>query len=229
MAETLPHPSCYLVFEHDLERAVDDACVQRGAEVSGVCSGKFSRRMEGYGRVFGIKFQPGGLRPFMGGPVAGLTDRVVPAGEIFGRDILGLAAELRVLDEAESMAAAAAAYFATRLPEADVNTAVATELVSLILNDSEMLKVEGLSKVSGLSVRALQRLFKEYVGVSPKWVIRRFRLHELLERFHAGEGLDGARLALDLGYADQAHLINDFRKLAGFTPTEYVRLAEARR
>ena len=71
----------------------------------------------------------------------------------------------------------------------------------------------------------MQRLFKAYVGASPKWVIRRYRLHELLERFHSGEALDGAQLALDLGYADQAHLINDFRKLAGVTPTGYLRRA----
>jgi AraC-like DNA-binding protein len=224
-AETLPHPSCYLVFEHDLERPVADPGVHRCAEVSGVTTGKFSRTMQGYGRVFGLKFQPGGLRPFLQNSVCTLTDRVVPAVQIFGPDILTLATHLRALATPEAMAATATAYFAQRLPAPDPNTALATMLVDTIFHDPTILSVETLADRSGLAIRTLQRLFKTYVGASPKWVIRRFRLHELLERFRLGEALDGAQLALDLGYADQAHLINDFRKLIGLTPTEYLRRA----
>ena len=222
-AETLPHPSCYLVFQHDLERSIYDPCVHRRAEISGVTRGKFSRRMEGQGRVFGLKFQPGGLRPFLNSSVSTLTDRVVAASEVFGPDILTLATQLRSFDSPENMAAAAAAYLSRHLPPRDANTELSTTLVNIILHDPSILSVDTLSHSSGLGIRSLQRLFKEYVGVSPKWVIRRFRLHEVLERLHSGESIDGAQLALDLGYADQAHLINDFRKLAGFTPTEYLR------
>jgi AraC-like DNA-binding protein len=71
----------------------------------------------------------------------------------------------------------------------------------------------------------LQRLFKEYVGVPPKWVIRRYRLHELVERLHSGQAFEGTQLALDLGYADQAHLIHDFGHVVGYTPTGYRKLA----
>ena len=222
-AETLPHPSCYLVFEHDLERPIDDPVVLRRAEVSGVTSGKFSRTMEGHGRVFGLKFQPGGLRPFLQNSVSQLTDCIVPAAEVFGSDILMLATQLRALDGPEMMATLATDYFARYLPERDTNAELCTTLVNTILHDPTILTVDTLSRRSGLSIRSLQRLFKEYVGVSPKWVIRRFRLHELLERLHSSEAIDAARLALDLGYADQAHLINDFRKLAGSAPTEYLR------
>ncbi len=222
-AETLPHPSCYLVFEHDLERPIDDPGVLRRAEVSGVTSGKFSRTMEGHGRVFGLKFQSGGLRPFLKSPVSAFTDRVVPAAEVFGPDILMLAAKLRALDSPEIMAMIATDYFARHLPERDPNAELSTTIVNRILHDPTILSVETLSRRSALSIRSLQRLFREYVGVSPKWVICRFRLHELLERFHSGEEIDGAQLALDLGYADRAHLINDFRKLAGSPPTEYLR------
>ncbi len=222
-AETLPHPSCYLVFEHDLEQPIVDPGVHRRAEVSGVTTGRFSRTMEGHGRVFGLKFRPGGLRPFLQAPVSTLTDRVVPAAQIFGPDILTLATQLRALDSPESMAETATAYFASHRPAPDPSTVLAATLVDKILNDPAILSVQILSSRSGLSVRTLQRLFNAYVGASPKWVIRRFRLHELLVRFHSGEALDGAQLALDLGYADQAHLINDFRKLAGVTPSQYLR------
>jgi AraC-like DNA-binding protein len=224
-AETLPHPSCYLVFEHDLERPPDAPLVLQRTEVSGVTTGKFSRVMEGNGRVFGLKFKPGGLRPFLKSPVSTLTDCVVPAAQVFGQSILSLAAKLRTLETPEAMAVATTGYFAARLPAPDANVELSSRLVDAIFHDPAILTVETLAEWSGHSVRTLQRLFKAYVGASPKWVIRRYRLHELLDRFHSGEALDGAQLALDLGYADQAHLINDFRKLAGFTPTEYLRRA----
>jgi AraC-like DNA-binding protein len=73
--------------------------------------------------------------------------------------------------------------------------------------------------VAGRSPRSLQRLFREYVGVSPKWVLQRLRLHEAAERML--EGRDWAALALDLGYFDQAHFIHDFKAVTGRSPGEY--------
>ena len=72
----------------------------------------------------------------------------------------------------------------------------------------------------GLSARSMQRLFRRYLGVTPKWVLQRYRLHAAAERIAGGEG-DLARLALDLGYFDQAHFIKDFKALVGRTPAGY--------
>jgi AraC-like DNA-binding protein len=75
-------------------------------------------------------------------------------------------------------------------------------------------------------VRALQRLFSTQVGVSPKWVILRYRIHEALEQAGTRSDVDWAALAADLGYADQAHLVRDFTTTVGVPPTAYA--AEAR-
>jgi AraC-like DNA-binding protein len=72
-----------------------------------------------------------------------------------------------------------------------------------------------------MGVRSLQQLFSDYVGVSPKWVIRRYRLHEAADRLANGEEVDLTALALDLGYFDQAHFTSDFRKLVGQAPGQY--------
>ena len=227
MAETLPHPSCYLVFEHDMLSPSDDLSVHEKTELSGVATGKFSRVMQGHGRVFGLKFRPGGLRPFLDRAASTLTDRIIPAHTVFGAGILELASQLRALTTPEAMAAATTGYFDPRLPDPDANAELAAQLVDLILEDQTILTVETLATRTGESLRSLQRLFKEYVGVSPKWVIRRYRLHELLERLHArqqdNQPPEFAQLALELGYSDQAHLIRDFRNLAGYTPTEYLK------
>lgn len=69
--------------------------------------------------------------------------------------------------------------------------------------------------------RALQRLFSDYVGVSPKWVIRRLRLHQAAFRLASAEAFDLARLAQELGYFDQAHFTRDFTNLVGRPPAQY--------
>jgi AraC-like DNA-binding protein len=83
------------------------------------------------------------------------------------------------------------------------------------------LRVADVAARHGVSVRTLQRLFRRHVGVSPKWVLQRYRLHEAAERMAAGEATDLASLAQDLGYFDQAHFGNDFRRYVGVPPSAY--------
>lgn len=66
-----------------------------------------------------------------------------------------------------------------------------------------------------------QRLFAEYVGIGPKWVIRRCRLHEVTERLATSAEIDWASLAVEIGYADQAHFVRDFKEMFGESPTWY--------
>jgi hypothetical protein len=69
--------------------------------------------------------------------------------------------------------------------------------------------------------RSLQRLFSNYVGVSPKWVIQRFRLQEAVSHLSKNEPVDLAALAQALGFFDQAHLTRNFTRLVGCSPLAY--------
>jgi AraC-like DNA-binding protein len=73
----------------------------------------------------------------------------------------------------------------------------------------------------GIPARTLQRLFNRYVGVSPKWVLRRYRLHEAAARLAEPPPGSWAQVAAELGYVDQAHFINDFTAAVGMTPAQY--------
>jgi AraC-like DNA-binding protein len=106
-------------------------------------------------------------------------------------------------------------------PERDPAAEQAAALVAHITGDPALRRVDQLAAASGMSARSLQRLFADYVGVSPKWVMRRARLHEAAERADGGEVVDWAGLAADLGYADQAHLTRDFTATIGIPPTHY--------
>ncbi|MGH3243290.1 MAG: helix-turn-helix domain-containing protein, partial [Spirillospora sp.] len=73
--------------------------------------------------------------------------------------------------------------------------------------------------------RGLQRLFHEYVGIGPKWVIRRYRMLEAAGRAEAGARVGWADLAAELGYTDQAHFTRDFTAAVGTPPARYAREA----
>ncbi len=212
LVENLPHPNVHVIFEED------------GAVVSGVQTRKFSRVIEGCSQVFGVKFRAGGFRPFLGEAVSTLADRTVPARRVFGKDVEALrAVVISSAKEAEKVEAASA-FFRARMPEAGKTTALADQLVNRILNEPEIKTVDDLVACAGVGKRSLQRIFNEYVGVSPKWVIRRYRLHEVMERLNFGAQPDWAQLALELGYFDQAHLINDFKSILGYSPTQYQKM-----
>ncbi|MFL6124134.1 DUF6597 domain-containing transcriptional factor [Actinophytocola sp.] len=181
------------------------------ADVNGVVSGFRTRVLEGVNHVFGVAFRPGCFRPFLGAPVSTITDRVVPVAEVFGD----------VPAHVDMDKDAAEEFLLAHLPEPDARTAEAVGAVALIAADPALTRVETVADRLGVGVRGLQRLFAEYVGIGPKWVIRRYRLREVTERMAAGGEIDWAALAADLGYADQGHFIRDFKNMFGEPPTRY--------
>ncbi|SHM86599.1 helix-turn-helix domain-containing protein [Cryptosporangium aurantiacum] len=171
------------------------------------------RTLEGAGRVLGVAFRPGCFRPFLGHPVSDLVDRAVPARSVFGRD-LSLTDETALVDAVES-------FLRADLPPVDPAADSAADAVALIAAEPAVTRVDQLADRLGVGVRQLQRLFVEYVGVGPKWCIRRYRIAEVTARLAAGAVVDWASLAAELGYADQAHFSRDFTAILGEPPTRY--------
>src|SRR5262245_62077866 len=186
---------------------------------------KFSRVLEGRGRVVGTKFHPGAFRPLVRHPVSALTDRRVPIREVFGPDAGALEKAALRHDEDLPGIAAIESFLRRRRPVASEEMLLAGRVAARIAGDRSLTRVDQLATAFHTTVRQLQRLFSEYVGVSPKWVIQRYRLLEAVERV-AASPVDWADLALELGYADQAHFIRDFKRLVGRSPADYARSLE---
>jgi AraC-like DNA-binding protein len=211
-AETVPHPSIHLVLESS-----------GASEVVGVMRTRFSRPLEGRGRVVGTKFKPGGFRPFIDRAVSTLTGRRPSVTELFGARAASLGADVLAHDDDLSGLAIVESFLRGLRPAADEAMVLAGEVCARIAEDRAISRVDQLVDALGISVRRLQRLFSDYVGVSPKWVIQRYRLLEAVERVPASATPNWAALAADLGYADQAHFIRDFKRLVGRTPADYAR------
>ena len=92
----------------------------------------------------------------------------------------------------------------------------------MISANSEILRVEHLARIAGISVRSIQRLFEEKIGVGAKWVIERCRMLAAVDALDAGELQSLTELAHDLGYFDQAHFSKSFRTLTGTSPSAYL-------
>ena len=206
---TLPYPCVHLVFD------------RARSGVWGVPTGAFDYELKGAGKVCGLRFRPGAFRAILGRPVHSIADRVLALSDVFPWD--EAAAMCAVLDSADdaAMVAAAGALLAPRLPAPDPQVERIAAILRTVENTPGLTQVERLAAEAGMSVRSLQLLFSDYVGVSPKWAIRRFRLHEAADRLANGEQPDLAALAQDLGYFDQAHFSADFRKLVGESPAHY--------
>ncbi|MBP1995776.1 helix-turn-helix transcriptional regulator [Paenibacillus eucommiae] len=212
LQENLPHPSVHLVFEKDNSRIV------------GVVKGKFSVLLQEQGAVFGVKFRPGAYYPFLKNPVSVITNRMVPFWKAFGMSSQALEQEIFAQETAEHMIPIAEFFIRERLPEPDIHVDFINTIIQCVISDRSIVKVDDIVNRFPISTRQLQLLFRQYVGISPKWIIQRYRLHEAVEKMTNGNIPDWPKLALDLGYYDQAHFIKDFKSIIGKSPEEYIKL-----
>jgi AraC-like DNA-binding protein len=210
----LSHPNVNLIFEPGNTR------------IYGVTEKTSSYLLQGQGSVFAVKFNSGGFYPYWKEPVSELTGRSIVLTDAFGEDGRLLEEDILGMSDVASQVERINRFFSTRLPELDDNVPLINEMVATLIAEREILKVEHLASRFDMSKRTLQRLFNRYVGVNPKGVIQRYRLHEVAEKIEQGDVIDWLKLSLDMGYYDQAHFIKDFKTMLGRSPEEYARAIE---
>ncbi|MFE5407957.1 helix-turn-helix domain-containing protein [Microbacterium sp. NPDC056569] len=115
----------------------------------------------------------------------------------------------------------ASAWLVERIGAPTSDGRLANAMADLLMNDSGILRLDDAAERLRVSVRTLQRLAHRTVGLPPAAMIRRRRLQEAAQRVREDPDVPLADVAAELGYADQAHLANDFRTVLGFTATDY--------
>jgi AraC-like DNA-binding protein len=207
--EILPHPSLNLVVEAN------------GAFVWGVPTRRGTRVLTGRGWAIGTKLRPGAFTALTGIAASSITNDRIAVEEAFGSE-----QRLPLVSSPERVIASVHALLAPAAGVEDPDFDLVVEVIERMRELSPHARVDEIARLHGLSARHLQRLFRRYVGVSPKWVLKRLRIHDAVASLSGGQPSSAARLALDLGYYDQAHFIRDFRLVVGRSPAQYV--AEAR-
>jgi AraC-like DNA-binding protein len=212
---TLQHPVCLVVVSNTYARFY------------GVTRGRSSVTLEGDGWAVGTMLTPAAGRLLLGRSVAEVTDTWVDLRDLQADTTLAddVRAEMQRDPHAPAAHLAAIAHveswLATHLP---VDTAghLVNRLVARLGEQPEITRVDELAREAGLSERSLQRLVEQRIGLSPKWLLQRRRLHDAVEALKAGRGTL-AEMAAALGYADQAHFTHDFRTVTGMTPGDYLK------
>ncbi|UOE44259.1 helix-turn-helix domain-containing protein [Agromyces larvae] len=216
----LEYPSANLVVEPGTRAAVHGPSI-----------GLAERTLEGEGHAFGVALQPGVAPLLTGRPAREIVGRVVPVPSLDGLSRTVADAVGAGLDHA------AVETFERWLAARDLHPSPDARLVRTVIaqaeDDRSIVRVEQLAAFTGVGVRRLERLVREQLGLTPRWLIRRYRLQEAATRLAASDPLDRAGtladLAAELGYADQAHFTREFRTVIGVPPGRYLREATAGR
>ena len=213
VSQTIPQPRIHLTIE-------DDRIL-----VYGIDRRQFTRQLTGKGVVLGTAFRPAGFRAFTNIAINTLQDQVVPASTLF-RAPPGYPPIHDPTDE--DLVHFTGDLLTAQQPIVDPLAQWCERLVQRADSDRSIIRVQQLADIAEASERLLQRRFAEYVGISPKWVIQRSRIMNLVADCNARRAIDWASIAVELGFSDQAHLIRTFRAIVGITPDAYLKRVIAR-
>lgn len=217
-SEVLTHPSANVTVESgDRPR---HGFVLPAVLLHGVTTRRFAVDLEGWGRCTAVKFRPGGHTAF--------TGRATSRDTVHRLDRPDLLRDVLAHDGDDERVAVLDAALAAHAPEPAPEYLQLTRIVETMAATRELTRVDQVADAVGLSTRGLQRLFHRYVGVGPKWVLARYRLHDAAAAIDAGTVDDLAALAADLGWFDQAHFARDFRAAVGVTASSYLAAARER-
>jgi AraC-like DNA-binding protein len=175
--------------------------------------------------LFGVRFHPGSALPFLDVPLGELTDRRIPLDQLWGAAAGGFAGVMEPTS-LQARVAHAERILGDRLrsirrPDNDL----VRHAVALLRRARGSVGVREAAAALGVGERRLQRAFEHAVGLGPKALARVLRFRRMLGAIDrarsAGAPMRWAALALEAGYADQPHLVREFKALAGVTPSRY--------
>lgn len=193
----------------------------RGPLVSGPHSGSFVIDTAGQELAVGAHFKPGGSLPFLG-PAGELRDALVPLEALWGAEAARLRERLLDAATAEARFGVFERVLLARLAGLSGGHPAVALALERFRNDHRGPRVSEVARWCGLSQRRFIRVFDEEVGLTPKLFARVQRFQRALRLVEDGRGMEWGSVALECGYFDQAHLINDFRGFSGVTPTAYL-------
>lgn len=170
----------------------------------------------------GVRFRPGGAHAFFDVPMDTLRDRVVDLDFLLGSAAADLRDRLGEVPEPERRARIVERWLLDRRYAVHPYFGTVRRAMDLIQESAFRTSVTDLCERLGLSNRHLIDQFRRVVGLTPKTASRVARFNGVVRDVAGAVEVDWARVAYRFGYADQSHLIREFRRFGGVTPEEFL-------
>lgn len=194
-----------------------------GAVLSGTYSSILVVNAMQHESMLGVHFKSGGAFPFLGALASELTDAHADLADLWSRP----ANQLR-----ERLCDALTPWHRFQIMEEVLTGRLRCSRKGHVAVEIALNKfgpfgtgalVRDVARDVGLCQRQFRKVFAAQVGLTPKVFCRILRFQRVRTIADQIENPDWARIASICGYFDQSHLINDFQKFSGFSPTEYLR------
>ncbi len=173
-----------------------------------------------------VDFQPGAMHCLLGVDMQKLVGQVMAAEEYADRGLIDCDRIFKNTPQSESTASLLDAFFLGRIPrKKELNYERICAVVKACDEANGAITATQMASVACLSERQFLRVFKEYVGVSPKHFIRLRRFHKTIQdlRRQASEGtsVDLLSTVLRHGYYDLSHAALEFQQMGCVSPSQF--------
>jgi AraC-like DNA-binding protein len=206
----LPDGAVHLIFQHG-----EPPCA--AGPVAAPVMLTHRGRMDG----LSVTLRPGAAAALLGVPPGEITGSAVALEDLWGGDVLEQIAQAPN-DAARVALLQHALQQRLRMCDTSVAQRQAAHAVKLIADAGGQRALRDVAEAVGVGERRLQQIFRAEVGLSPGVWNRLARLHACLRALRRPQAPHWAGLALDAGFYDQSHLVNEFRSLCGLTPGQFV-------
>jgi AraC-like DNA-binding protein len=167
--------------------------------------------------LLGVRFHPGMAGACLGCDLPTLNDQNVPLRSVLGSAASDFAQSFARHRSVEAKMAGIERRLTSLPPVNNVQTAIAN-----LVGRKGQLTLDDFSVAAGMGARQLRRVCRKQSGLAPKHLARILRFRHAVALLRCGES-NMAGLAFNCGYYDQAHMIREFRNLAGMSPGRYLR------
>ncbi|GAA0539156.1 MULTISPECIES: AraC family transcriptional regulator [Rheinheimera] len=196
-----------------------------GSFVYGITPDWLQYQAQGCDVIAGVTFLPAGFSPYWKRPMhqmptgkLSLADVLPEAAPHLGPNMLNYADDVaisRIFDD----------YFRSIPVKCNRHITAIHDIVRKITAEPQRHSVAALSREFGIPERTLQHIFREEVGTSLKWIIKRSQLLDALTGSFLQEAPDWSEIAYAYNFSSQAHFIRDFKKVFGMPPDRFHKAA----
>ena len=171
--------------------------------------------------LFQIVFKPGGLFRLTGVPSYEIVNSYLDADLFFPGQVELINEQLNECKDYRQMVLVVEAFLQQHILKKNIAVHRVDQACDMLFKNTATYSVDWVAKQSALSVRQFERVFKERMGISPKYYIKIARFENAFRMKNQSPGLDWLTIALHCGYYDYQHLVKDYKALTRMSPTEF--------